>query len=187
MESSNFALAVEPDLVQRLRQGETPARATVFRTFEQPVFTLALRLLRDEQEALDALQDTFVQVFARIDQFRDDAPFWGWLRQIAVNTCLGRLRRRKRHLALLPAPGDVVTDHADERLDLVDALGCLPPETRAVVWLYDVEGYTHPEIARLFGRSVSFSKTQLSRAHARLRDLLDRDEGGDLCPQTAPI
>jgi len=68
--------------------------------------------------------------------------------------------------------------------DLDRALGALPALTRSVVWLHDVEGYKHHEIARLLGRSTGFSKSQLARAHVRLRKLLDptppESEGGSL-------
>ena len=62
-------------------------------------------------------------------------------------------------------------------VDLERALATLPPLTRSVVWLHDVEGYTHAEIARLLGRTASFSKSQLARAHARLRELLEQPAG----------
>ena len=64
----------------------------------------------------------------------------------------------------------VVPDARAEQLDVERALALLSPTARAVVWLYDVEGYSHEEIAQSFGRSISFSKSQLARAHARLRE-----------------
>jgi RNA polymerase sigma-70 factor, ECF subfamily len=64
----------------------------------------------------------------------------------------------------------VVPDARAEQLDVERALAILSPTARAVVWLYDVEGYSHEEIAQAFGRSISFSKSQLARAHARLRE-----------------
>ena len=185
MTGSSFQHEVEDDILARVRAGDRKAQEQVFRTFQRPVYNLALRISQDPDEAMDVLQDTFVNAFGRAHQFKGDAPFWGWLRQIAVNECLGRMRRyRRREVRLVSLAEDLVREHPDQQLDLADALGHLPADTRAVVWLYDVEGYSHQEIAALFGRSVSFSKTQLSRAHARLRELLDRD-GGGLCTQTA--
>jgi RNA polymerase sigma-70 factor (ECF subfamily) len=60
-------------------------------------------------------------------------------------------------------------------------LNALTPVARSIVWLHDVEGYTHGEIARLFGRTVSFSKSQLARAHEELRDLLEPQSGALAC------
>src|SRR5690606_19529782 len=73
----------------------------------------------------------------------------------------------------LPDPGPRVDAQAAAQADLERALAALPALSRTIVWLHDVEGYTHEEIARLFGRTVSFSKSQLARAHARLRERLD--------------
>ncbi|MEM9301266.1 MAG: sigma-70 family RNA polymerase sigma factor [Pseudomonadota bacterium] len=186
MKSSKFAIAVDSDTLTAVRSQDRAAQERVFRLFERPVFTLALRICQDEQDAMDVLQDTFVHAFSRIHQYRADAPFWGWLRQVAVNTCLGRLRKRKGgHLSLVGESEEVRQEHPDMQMDLAGALARLSPDGRAVVWLYDVEGYSHQEIADLYGRSVSFSKTQLSRAHGRLRELLNRDGGDALCPQIA--
>ncbi len=189
MKSSTFAIETSPELVAALRQGDAAAQTEVFRHFERPVYTLALRICQDEHDAMDVLQDTFVQAFSRIGQYREESPFWGWLRQVAVNTCLGRLRkRRSNHLSLVPQHhAEAAAEHPDAQLDLAGALARLKPDARAIVWLYDVEGYSHKEIADLYGKSVSYSKTQLSRAHMRLRELLARDEGGDLCPQIASV
>ena len=71
-----------------------------------------------------------------------------------------------------------VSRHPDEALDLDAALASLPDVSRAVVWLHDVEGFTHKEIASLMGKTESFSKSQLSRAYQRLRPLLEVQEGG---------
>jgi DNA-directed RNA polymerase specialized sigma24 family protein len=71
-----------------------------------------------------------------------------------------------------------------ERLDVERALSTLSPTARAVVWLYDVEGYSHEEIAHAFGRSLSFSKSQLARAHARLRKWFDVPADRQPCTPT---
>jgi len=68
-----------------------------------------------------------------------------------------------------------------ESIDVERALATLPPTARAVVWMFEVEGYSHQEIAREFGRSVSFSKSQLARAHARLRAWLEPQENRQSC------
>jgi RNA polymerase sigma-70 factor (ECF subfamily) len=87
------------------------------------------------------------------------------------------------HFDSEPSP---VATSSDERIELERALDALPATARAVVWLHDVEGFTHREIATLMGRTASFSKSQLARAHERLRTLLDcpRDAGGE--PQHEP-
>lgn len=183
--ASSFAIDVPAALLARARSGEAAALEQLFRRFERPVFTLALRICGDRSEADDVLQDTMLKVFSSLDRFRGDggSPFWGWLRQVAVNEALMRLRRSRRLDAeaddgavdalaedLAPPPPAA----ADAAL-LQRALAQLPDATRSVLWLYHAEGYTHQEIAEAMQRSVSFSKSQLARGTRRLRTLLQVD------------
>ena len=177
--ASSFAIDVPATLLARARRGEAAAFEQLYRSFERPVFTLALRLTGRREEAQDVLQDTMMKLFDRVAEFRGDSPFWGWLRQIAVNEALMRLRKRSRqpltdevdeaelesHETLLPAAA------ADAAL-LARVLHGMPDATRSVLWLYHAEGYTHDEIAGLMGRTPSFSKSQLARGTRRLRELL---------------
>ena len=177
---SSFAIDVPDTLLARARRGEASAFEQIYRRFERPVFTLALRLTGEREEAQDVLQDTMLKLFDRIGEFRSESPFWGWLRQIAVNEALMRLRKRGRmpftedsdeielecHDTILPPAA------ADAAL-LTRALGRMPDATRSVLWLYHAEGYTHEEIAGLMGKTASFSKSQLARGTRRLRELLN--------------
>ena len=175
--SDAFAhLELPADIVERARAGELAAFEQIYRRFERPVYTLALRMLGDGEAAREVLHDAMLKVFQRIGQYRSDAPFWAWLRQIAANEALMRLRREHRHE---PEPdADQLVDGAAppwvraDALALERALGQLPALTRSVLWLYHVEGYSHPEIADLVGKTTSFSKSQVARGTARLRDLL---------------
>ena len=169
-------LELPASVVERACAGELAAFEQIYRRFERPVYTLALRLLGDAESARDVLHDAMLKVFQRIGQYRSDAPFWAWLRQIAANEALMRLRREHRHE---PEPeADDLADGAAplwvraDALALERALGQLPALTRSVLWLYHVEGYSHPEIADLVGKTTSFSKSQVARGTARLRDLL---------------
>ena len=182
-------LEVDPSLLTAAIDGKQQAQEQLFRQFEGPVYNLAARICQCREEAFDILQDVFIQAFSRIDQFRNDAPFWSWLRQITVNTCLSRLRTIKRRDLKLIGYADrfELADNPGDQLDLSDAFARLPVEARSVVWLYDVEGYSHKEIAAMFGRSTSFSKTQLCRAHERLRDWLDKDDEDPLCAQSIQV
>ena len=176
---SSFAIDVPTALIDRLRRGDMRAYEQVYRLFERPVFTLALRLLGDRDEAQEILHDAMLAVLDKVNQFRGDAPFWGWLRQIAANEALMRLRKRRLdYVEELPEP-EAALAHLPvsfEARDLEKALAVLPSTTRSVLWLYYVEGYRHDEIANAFGKSLSFSKTQVLRGTQRLRDLLGTGE-----------
>ncbi|WP_141453887.1 sigma-70 family RNA polymerase sigma factor [Pseudoxanthomonas sp. z9] len=180
---SSFAIDVPDTLLARARAGRQDAFEQLYRWFERPVFTLALRICGDREEASDVLQDTMLKLFNRLDDFRGGSPFWGWLRQIAVNEALMKLRRNRRfdmEIAMdeddLPEDGGRLPPAAADAGLLQRALGALPAATRSVLWLYHAEGYTHEEIARLMQRTPSFSKSQLSRGTRRLRTLLQIEE-----------
>jgi RNA polymerase sigma factor (sigma-70 family) len=183
--TSAFAIDVPESLLARARAGDAAAFDQLYRWFERPVFTLAMRILgSDRQEAADVLQDTMLKVLGRIGDFRGGnsagAPFWAWLRQIAVNEALMRLRSRRTHgLEIALEDEHELTDHgplpaaAADAAQLQRALAQLPAATRTVLWLYHAEGYTHEEIAGLMQRTASFSKSQLARGGRRLRGLLE--------------
>lgn len=180
---SSFAIDVPDTLLARARAGRQDAFEQLYRWFERPVFTLALRICGDREEASDVLQDTMLKLFHHLDDFRGGSPFWGWLRQIAVNEALMKLRRNRRfdmEIAMdeedLPEDGGRLPSAAADAALLQRALGALPAATRSVLWLYHAEGYTHEEIARLMQRTPSFSKSQLSRGTRRLRALLQIEE-----------
>ncbi|HPF73930.1 MAG: sigma-70 family RNA polymerase sigma factor [Rhodanobacteraceae bacterium] len=180
---STFAIDVPNRLLADARNGSMPAFERIYRLFERPVYTLALRLLGDRDEAQEILHDTMLKLFQNIDSYRGDSPFWGWLRQIAANESLMRLRKRARlaYVEDVPEPVEdepstLLPPAAADASRLVEAMQRLPDATRSVLWLYHAEGYTHEEIAGLMQRSVSFSKSQVARGTRRLRELLEVDE-----------
>lgn len=182
---SSFAIDVPEALLSRARSGEGAAFEQIYRWFERPVFTLAMRIAGDRDEATEVLQDTMLKVLTRIGDFRghrdgSGTPFWGWLRQIAVNESLMRLRSQRRHEHAAEPEDEYLADDrtppppaAADAAALGRALAQLPAPTRSVLWLYHAEGYTHEEIATLMQRTPSFSKSQLARGGRRLRQLLE--------------
>jgi RNA polymerase sigma-70 factor (ECF subfamily) len=181
--ASSFAIDVPATLLARARRGEAAAYEQLYRAFERPVFTLALRLTGRREEAQDVLQETMLKLFDKVAEFRGDAPFWGWLRQIAVNEALMQLRRRGRFgsedsldESQLSDAEQMLPPRAADAALLAQAMARLPGATRSVLWLYHAEGYTHEEIAGAMGKSLSFSKSQLARGTRKLRSLLDIDQ-----------
>jgi RNA polymerase sigma-70 factor (ECF subfamily) len=184
--NSSFAIDVPDTLLTRARAGERAAFEQLYRWFERPVFTLAMRMCGDREEAAEVLQDTMLKVLKRVSGFRgagsggEGSPFWAWLRQIAVNESLMRLRNRRSHGHEVAIEDEyALEDHAPpppaaaDAAQLQRALAQLPAITRSVLWLYHAEGYTHEEIAVLMQRTTSFSKSQLARGGRRLRQLLE--------------
>ena len=169
-------IEVPPDELAAARAGDARARGALFARLAPPTLAIIRRLVRHAAMADDLLQDTLIAMFEHLDEFRGEAPFGVWVRSIAVSRCLMTFRSpwHRARVALESFAEDTRAAHeADGRTsDLIDldrALARLSPVTRTVVWLYDVEGWSHEEIARAFERTVSFSKSQLARGHARLR------------------
>ena len=184
MAASSFAIDVPASLLARARAGDRAAFEQLYRWFERPVFTLALRICGDRAEADEVLQDTMLKVLCQMDGYRGDrgSPFWGWLRQVAVNEALMRLRRRRMLDDGLPIVEHEVEDLAPPPSAAADAAALsrallrLPAATRTVLWLHHAEGFTHEEIADLMQRTPSFSKSQRARGGRRLRALLETPE-----------
>ncbi len=196
-------IAVPETTVQKARCGDEAAQARIYELLAPAVHGLIRRIVANRALAEDLFQDTMMTVFERLDSFRGEAPLGAWVRQVAVTRCLMYLRSpwHRARLALERCEDHVVDrsggprqpenvlrialpDRWSDQMDLERALATLSPTARAVVWLYDVEGYSHEEIARQFGRTVSFSKSQLARAHARLREWYEPQTEGQPCAPT---
>jgi len=176
MDSSLLANA--ETVVARARTGDPDALAALYRAFEVPVYSLARRICRTTEDAEDVLQETFFEVCRSIGRYREEGSLWGWVRTIAASKALMRIRRNK-YRETDELHDDYVGGRRQEdsalRMDLEAALERLSATARAVVWLHDVEGYTHEEIAAMMGKTPSFSKSQLARAHTRLRRWLGEE------------
>jgi RNA polymerase sigma factor (sigma-70 family) len=182
---SKFAdIQIDPAIVKRAARGDVRAHEILYRAFATPVYSLCLRFTRVPAHAEDLVQETFIEVMRSIRQFRGEAAIGSWIRRIAVSKALMFLRSAwtARSQSLADdwddmTPGDAISQgisrHPDDALDLDAALANLPEVSRVVVWLHDVEGFTHKEIAAAMGKTESFSKSQLSRAYQRLRPMLD--------------
>ncbi len=179
---SGFAnKTIDPAFVRSAQRGDMKAHEIIYRQFSGPVYTLALRMTGSPAVAEDMLQETFVEVLRGIAKFRGEASLATWIRRIAVSRCLMHLRaawtRRRLLFSEIVKDGGTYEIPANQEtpelaVDLEAALDTLSPTARAVVWLHDVEGYTHAEIADMMDRTRSFSKSQLARAHKRLREWL---------------
>lgn len=176
------------DLVQRAKDGDEGAFASLFDLHKKRVYSLCLRMTGNVVEAEDLSQDAFIQVFRRLETFRGDASFSTWLYRVVVNTVLMKLRRRKLKEVSLDepvqiesssVPREVGRDDGEligtvDRIALSRAIQDLPPGCRKIFLLHEVQGYEHHEIARLLRCSVGNSKSQLHKARLKMRETLLR-------------
>jgi RNA polymerase sigma-70 factor (ECF subfamily) len=182
MAQSPFDIELDEMTLAQARRGQVGACERIFRAYQEPAYTVAYRICHCRESAQEITQEAFITAFRKIRQFRGDAPFWGWLRRVVVNHAISSLRRGPRDDAQefqdwhAPTAGE--QEQMGLAMDLDAALGQLDADDRAVVWLHDVEGYGHQEIAELFGMTESFSKTRLSRARWKLRLLLEGAQDG---------
>ncbi|HYM41806.1 MAG TPA: RNA polymerase sigma factor [Steroidobacteraceae bacterium] len=185
-----FEIAVPEDLRVRACAGEEGARQAIYAAVAPATFSLIRRIVGHTSAAEDVFQDTMMILFERLPEFRREAPLGAWLRQIAVSRCLMYLRSPWRRVRLRLEANDTEAGLASmpvtaalppELIDVERALAALAPTARAVLWMYEVEGYSHAEIAAAFGRSVSFSKSQLARAHLKVRTWLEPQGSRPTC------
>lgn len=160
---------------------EPKAMRLLYEMYKAPLFRICLRYGKDRMEAEDFLQDAFVKIIEDLPRFRGEGSFEGWMKRITVNTCLQHLRKRKRKPYEMEFEdrmgGYEETSFEFEtvsRAKLVTMLiQQLPKGYRTVFNLYVVESYSHKEIAEMLNISVGSSKSQLFKAKAMLRKLLE--------------
>lgn len=172
------ALPSDRDLVAAvIRSGDEHAFRDLYRRHTPRLYRIAVRIGADrEQLAEDAVHDVWIRAVERFAAFEWRSTLATWLTGILVNR-VRELRRDRRRQATEPLDEWTVPDETspfpDDRLDLEEAIAALSPGYRAVVVLHDIEGFTHDEIASLLSIDPGTSKSQLSRARARLRHWLD--------------
>ncbi len=161
-----------------MRNGDEAAFRHLYRRHTPRLYGFALRLLRDEAEAEDVVQEVWVRAVRKLGGFRWRSALSTWLVGIVHNLCRERLRSRSRREAreareaLVPVPVLVAAPLGGLRVDLERAIALLPDRCRAVLMLHDVEGWTHQEIGHRLGIAAGTSKSQLSEGRRRLRTWL---------------
>lgn len=171
----------DAELVAGVRRGDRDAAARLVERYLRPCRTVALSIVRDLPNAEDVSQDAMVYAMERIDDCRDPARFGAWLLQIVRNRARNQLRDSKpgrilsidseTAASLEPAP-DRRAEQAQLRDRLLDALGELTEDRRAVVLLHDLEGWTHVEIAERLAMPPGTVRSHLHHARKKLRQLL---------------
>ena len=174
-------MPVLDDRVVRARAGDETAFEYLYREHAGRVYALCLRLSGDGGRAAELTQDVFVRCWEKLGTFRGESAFGSWLYRLAVNVVwmANRGDRRREDRVVPVAEPDLHergTRYATAGLgiDLERAIATLPQGAREVFVLYDVEGYSHEDIARMTGVAVGTSKAQLFRARRLLRERLER-------------
>jgi RNA polymerase sigma-70 factor (ECF subfamily) len=180
-------------LIEKVRAGDYQAFEALVNRYEGKVYRLSMRMLRNQEDAEDALQETFLQVYRGLKSFEGRSTFSTWLFRLATNVCLMKIRHRETEPAkLLPLEEYIpqheegghpqIQDWPDKPEDLLlnkesqekmlEALEKLPADHRAVFVLRDIEGFSNSEAGEALGISVAAVKSRLHRARLALRGML---------------
>lgn len=168
----------ESDLIVGCLAGNRRMQEELYRRFSPRMYAVCLRYAGNAEEAEDILQEGFIKVFKKLDSFRSEGSFEGWVRRIFVNTAIEHFRRKRY---LMPVTEKEENTIEGKYLSVLDDLAArdimalvqeLSPGYRTVFNMYVVEGYTHKEIADMLGISEGTSKSQLSRAKVILQDMV---------------
>lgn len=170
----------EHELIRKCLEGDRVAQKALYETFSRVMYGLCLRYSSNADEAKDILQDGFVKVFTKMDQFSFNGSFEGWMKRIFVNTALEYYRVNKVHMYHSDVDAAFEKPHHDftvEKLgqkEILQAINSLAPGYRTVLNLFIVEGYSHAEIGEMMGITEGTSKSQLSRARVQLQIALEK-------------
>jgi RNA polymerase sigma-70 factor (ECF subfamily) len=188
--------ATDEALIARARARDFAAFEELLDRYEDKIFRLAFRFVRNETEAKEILQDTFLTIWRKLDTFKGDSQFSSWLYRVATNAALMRLRAQRRHPEVsteelpigyldnygqIPPSGENWAKRPDDDLQsqelrrhIQEAVDALPEIYRTVFLIRDIEGLSTEETAEVLGISVPTVKTRLHRARIALRDAIGR-------------
>jgi RNA polymerase sigma factor (sigma-70 family) len=167
-------------LIALCLKGDRQAQYTLYKRYCDAMYNVCHRMLGNEAEAEDVLQESFIEVFRKLDSFRGESSLGAWIKRIVINHCLNVFKKRRiRFEEMSDSADNIPTEEIEDQEDVVyevqkvkQAIMKLPDGYRQVLTLYLIEGYDHAEIAGILGIQETGSKSQYSRAKAKLRDIL---------------
>jgi RNA polymerase sigma factor (sigma-70 family) len=170
-------------VIKECGQGREAARKQLFDHLAESLLTLCCRYLKNTADAEEIMLNGFQKIFSHIGKFRyeSEAGFYGWARKIMVNECLMFLRKENAFSVSIENHEQDITDTTDaisnlSAAEIYQAIVQLPAGYRTVFNLFEIEGYTHKEIATMLGINEGTSKSQLSKAKNWLQQLLKKNE-----------
>ena len=183
-EYTGFSQKTENTVIKMAQSGDRIAMEKIYNTYAKPCFCLANRIVANQALAQDIVHSVFVRVMKSIEGYSFKGSFAGWVRQIAVNESISQVRRQtqhsqNQHSTFAEYDEETIVD-TESRFDTPWWEAChdlsqlterLSPEARAVLFLHELEGYSHKEIAALFNKSESFSKQSLARTLRYLKKI----------------
>ena len=171
-----FNLSLE-QLIENCKSNDTKAQSELYKLFSSKLFTVCLKYSRNYAEAEDNLQDAFLTIFNKIEQYKNKGSFEGWLKRVTVNTVLQQYRKEKVFDIVngtLVDEVEVEIDEDDLSIDyLLKIIQHLPDRYRLVFNMYVLDGYSHKDIADLLEINIGTSKSNLARARQILKPTIE--------------
>ena len=172
---------IHQEIITQCKEGSQKAQFQLYKLYYKAMYSVSLRIVNDEMEAEDVMQEAFLSAFKKIDTYKGEVSFGAWLKKIVVNRSLDYLKKRKVQFEEV---NERTTQIADYQMDTkgVDvnkikiAIQSLPDGYRIVLSLYLIEGYDHEEISQIIGITNSASRTQLLRAKNKLKEIIKNKE-----------
>ena len=173
------AFDLRKDLIDACRRNERWAQNRLYQDYADAMYNVAFRMVQNEDDARDILQNSFIDVFRSIRKFKNQVTPGSWIKRIVINNSINHLKKKKLEFTDL-SNVEPVENKRDEKESfdirkIRSAIKRLPDGYRTVLTLYLIEGYDHLEISQILGISVATSKSQFSRAKAKLRELLSNN------------
>lgn len=179
MEDLESTYIVQSDLIKQCRANNRKAQLAIYRKYCDGMYCVAMRFLKNADDAEDVLQEAFIKAFTKIDQFRGEVTFGAWLKRIVVNKCLDFIKSRNEQYTQIQENMTAVEENNDWEIasgigieQIREAMSKLPDKYREVVQLYLVEGYDHSEISEILGLTNNTSRSRLLRGKGHLKKLL---------------
>ncbi len=167
-------------LIENCKTNNTQAQSELYKLYSNKLFAVCLKYSRNYAEAEDNLQDAFLTIFGKIEQYKHKGSFEGWIKRITVNTVLQRYRNEKVFDIINEETieaDEVEVDEDGISIDyLLQIIQELPDRYRLVFNLYVMDGYSHKEIAEMLGISIGTSKSNLARARQILKQNIENNE-----------
>lgn len=173
-------LTLHQDLIERCKKGEREAQYRLYRMYSKAMYNICLRMLKNEMDAEDVLQNSFIDIFTKLGSYRYQSTPGAWIKRIVINNCINHIKKSKIYLEdfddqLLTIPEEEIDPKVLNVAGVKKAIEQLPNGYRIVFNLYAIEGYDHKEIAEILGITEATSKSQYSRARKKLKDKLMKE------------
>lgn len=173
------------DVVAQCKANDRKAQMALYKQYCDGMFRVAMRFLKNADDAEDVLQEAFIKAFQKIHQYQGEVTFGAWLKRIVVNKCIDFLKsRHQNHVELaehhmhLVEDGDWTVEETISMEEVREAIAQLPEKYRFVVLLFLMEGYDHGEIAGILDITETSCRTRLLRGKGYLKELLKHRKNG---------